>query len=277
VGARLLRSPLPWDPWLPISELTSSRLARRSERRAVDAAAASSRSGHLGIRHRTSGRLGYWLGSTPLAASEILHPMCWIGSQPQRAVRHRLYDSAGSARCWHSSTARPRLKLRVRIHSAVVGESSEDSHAAAIRELDAHNWGALSATTDKIHVVGARLLRSPLPWDPWLPISELTSSRFARRSETPCGRRCRCFLSLGASGNSSSHLWAVTSLAGFGAADRQRKSLSPVCWVGSQPQRAFRHRLYDSAGSSRCWHSSTARPLLKLRRENSLRCRRSEE
>jgi hypothetical protein len=88
------------------------------------------------------------------------------------------------------------------------------------------------------------------------------SSLFARRSE-----HLRSTLALlpraRASWDSSPHL-AARSLTGFDAAGGQRKSLPPVCWVGSQPQRAVRHRLYDSAGSARCWNSSTARPLLKL-------------
>jgi hypothetical protein len=57
------------------------------------------------------------------------------------------------------------------------------------------------ATWVKNIPVGARLLRSPLPWDPWLPSSEMASSHFSRRSEPCAVRRCRCFLWLRASGN----------------------------------------------------------------------------
>ena len=132
--------------WLRSANGRSSRLTQRSEPYAVAAAAAASLS--LGASGNSSSHLWAVTSLAGFGAADrqrkSLSPVCWVGSHPQRAIRHRLYDSAGSLRCWHSSTARPRLKLRVRIHSAVVGQSSEDSHAAAIRERDAHNWGALS-------------------------------------------------------------------------------------------------------------------------------------
>jgi hypothetical protein len=208
-----------------------------------------------------------------------LPPMCGVGSHPQRAIRHPLYDSAGSLRCWHSSTARPRLKLCVRIHSAVVGQRSECSHAAAIRELAMHTTGGR-----------CRLPRTPsckkglrLFVHCWHRISLLPSAPlrnglhhfFARRSEHLRSTLALLPLARGILG-------FVTAPGGGQVTDWIRcrwwpAKISLTCVLGwlsttaSLPTSAVRLRWLTPLAQQ---HRS---PAFETPRENSLRCRRSEQ
>jgi hypothetical protein len=72
-----------------------------------------------------------------------LPPVCWVGSPPSASHPTSAVRLRWLAPLAQQHRARPLLKFRVRIHSAVVGQRSECSHAAAVSELDASELGGV--------------------------------------------------------------------------------------------------------------------------------------
>ena len=139
----------------------------------------------------------------PLAASEkFSHPCAGLALPSQRVIRHWTERLSG---IWLSPLAQPALLVRVWNFSVRAhydsGRSGEVSVSYALLLsgvlVSSITGGRRRSSLDKIHVVGARPLRSPLQWDLLADDLQMDAHHVSLSGLNTCGRRWHCSLSLG--------------------------------------------------------------------------------